>query len=184
LESCEAFLGITQRCSDQNAFVAVAYPPDAEFPRYLACKPNSNPDTFLKQAPELIDGIKRGVEQAFTATVPFFGPIVEGVACTDGVIFACAALAVDIANDAGVVPDGVAKDAVDLADATQRCANGDIAACTQVGTKGAQAAGLDIPGEDANVVADVVQKCLAKDSDACAQLGQEVAGAAGVSGTQ
>lgn len=101
----------------------------------------------------------------------------------DFLAFACAVLALDVTEAAGAPVPGVTGEAIAIAHQTTDCAADDIVACAQVGTRGARAAGLTIPGVDPGQVADDARKCGDGDFAACLNLGKTAADAAGLPGT-
>jgi uncharacterized Rossmann fold enzyme len=180
MTACSAFMGIDKYCADHDAFVAVSYPNPDSSRRSLTCASYSHPDDALDQLQHIVKGVGEGLADAAVGAAPFLGPVIEGVGCVYGVIFACAVLALDIADAAGAQIPGVVGDALQLGNQAAQCIDGDVLACAQLGAKGATAIGLQIPGEDAAEVAADVQKCNAGDYAACFHLGSEAAQAAGI----
>ena len=178
-QSCMRVMGIEQFCTDRDAYVVVEYD-TAGRRSHFKCQANSHDLTFSEELERLVTGIGQGLATAYTAAAPFLGPVASGVACVNGVIYACAALALDILDQAGVPLTGVAADAVQIATQTPQCVNGNIAACAQIGARGARLAGVNIPGADAAKVAEDAQKCKTNDFAACVRLGRAAGNAAGV----
>jgi hypothetical protein len=180
LENCLWIMGIEPYCRAHDAFVAVQYEPNNYHPRYFKCAANWHESTLLEEIDHLVRGIGQGLATAYTAAAPYFGPVVSAYACVQGVIFACATLALDLADRAGLQLPREAADAVQIASHVTKCVDGNIASCAQLGVRGARAAGITIPGEDAIRVAEDVRKCANQDFAACARLGLTAADAAGV----
>ena len=176
MELCTWVMGINQYCASQGAHPMVGVEDDR---RSLVCWQNYRESTFLEEIEDLATGAFAQFIDAANAAAPFVTMAVSAVACGYGAIFACATLALDLAQRAGVVPEGIAREALEAADQVAKCADGDIVACAQVGSKGARAAGVKIPGDVAKAI-DNGQKCLAQDFKACATLGLMAADAAGV----
>ena len=55
------------------------------------------------------------------------------------------------------------------------CINGDILACVKLGTQGASATGVDIPGEDLVQAGKDAQACSDGDFAACVRLDEQAA---------
>jgi hypothetical protein len=174
------FLGIKAYCdSHDHAYVTVGYPPQAYFPRFLQCTSRSDSEDVVDQFVHIWTGIGQGLADAAVATVVYLPEITQGVACLDGVMFACASLAVDLSARAVDLPPEL-EVAVDLATDAASCVDGDIVSCAELGKAGARAAGVGIPGEDEQQVAALVLQCANEDYAACARLGLRAAAAAGV----
>jgi hypothetical protein len=179
LQKCADFMGITAYCESKNAYVATGYPPGSETDRFLQCRERSGSNDVVDQFVRIWTGIGQGLGEAAVATIVFSPEIGQGLACLDGVVFACATLAVDLGARAVELPPEIA-DAVDLVTDASSCVNGDIVSCARLGAAGARAAGIPIPGEDAGQVALLTQQCLNEDYAACLRLGEKAAMAAGV----
>jgi hypothetical protein len=185
LEKCIKTMGLEKACNDINAFVAVSY--DQRYTgdpnnnrRALICSPRSSSDSFGDQFEHLVRGIRQGLTDAVVAAAPFFSMAVQGYACLDGVVFACATLALDIVDAAGADVPGVAHDVLEIARQAPDCVTGDIVACAQLGARGASAAGLSIPGIDPGQVLGDSKQCADGDFAACMRLGKTAAEASGV----
>jgi hypothetical protein len=178
LKDCEDFLGITQHCAGEQGHVVFGYPRQSEMP-FLTCGKNAPDEGIIEQYEEIARAIESTVVTVFVAIAPMLGPAVEITACSSGVIFACATLAVDVAAQVAGT-EGVASDVLDLSNSAASCADGDILACVKLGTKGASATGVDIPGEDLARAGVDGQACADGDFGACLRLGEQAADAAGV----
>jgi len=182
LEWCEEVLGLTSYCKAHGSFVAEDLNTKTG-KRALICSPINKKDTPGEQVEHIARGVEQGLQDAFVAASPFLGPASEGLACVNGVIYACAALALDIAEHAsGNQVPGVGADVLAITRQAQDCAGGDLGACAQIGLRGAARAGLNIPGKDPAKVAAAAQKCNANDQAACAELGEDAVDAAGLKG--
>jgi hypothetical protein len=180
MENCIWIMGIEPYCRAHDAFTAVEYGGGDGNSKYLKCAPYSHPDDALDQIEHIGRGVYEGLVTAYVAAAPYLGPLVSGAACANGVIYACAALALDIANLAGASPPGIAADAVDLASDASKCIGGDIATCAALGIRGAKAAGVTIPGVDVGKIAEDARQCAGGDFAACVRLGVTAADAGGV----
>jgi hypothetical protein len=185
LEGCIQTMGLEKACNDINAGVAVSY--DQRYTgdpnnnrRALICSPRSSGDSFGDQFEHLVRGIRQGLTDAVVAAAPFFSMAVQGYACLDGVVFACATLALDVIDAAGADVPGVAHDVLAIARQAPDCVTGDIVACAQLGARGASAAGLSIPGIDPGQVLGDGKQCADGDFAACLRLGKTAADASGV----
>ena len=174
---CPWIMGIAQHCRARDAFVAIAY--DANARRYLTCSPYSRPDDVLDQAEHIARGVYEGLVTAYVAAAPYLGPIVSGVACVNGVIYACATLALDVAGETVQLPPE-ATQALAIANEVTACIEGNFIDCAQLGARGARSAGVTIPGEEAVKVFQDAQQCRNGDFRACVRLGFAAADAAGV----
>jgi hypothetical protein len=180
LEStCLWIMGIEQSCRARDAFVAEEYDSRGAFSHYI-CSANWHESTFFEELEHLVRGIGQGLATAYQAAAPYFGLVVSGVACVKGVLYACATLALDIADLVGAPAAGVAGDAIHAAAQMEKCIDGNLAACAAIGGRGARLAGVNIPGKDPGQIADDAKKCDAGDFAACARLGQAAGDAAGV----
>ncbi|WP_159017260.1 hypothetical protein [Cognatiluteimonas profundi] len=179
MDVCLNLMGINQYCAAHDSFVAVGYDRDQTY-RYLVCAPYSHPDSVGDQFVHLATGIAQGVADAFIAAVPFVGAAVSGVACVYGQIYACAVLALEISDAAGVPIAGVAGEAIGIAADVPKCSDGDLVSCAKIGVRGARVAGLTIPGKDPAQVADDAKLCDDGDFAACMRLGKSAADAGGV----
>ncbi|MEO8019315.1 MAG: hypothetical protein ABI769_16010 [Pseudomonadota bacterium] len=179
LQACIDFMGITAYCAAKNANVTVGYPPQSESNRFLQCTARSGSNNVVDQFVHIWTGIGQGLGEAAVATIVYSPEIIQGYACLDGVVFACASLAVDLGARAVELPPAI-QDAVDLANDASACVNGDVVSCAKLGAAGARAVGIPIPGEDAGQVALLTQQCLSEDYAACLRLGEKAAMAAGV----
>jgi hypothetical protein len=179
LDACMNLMGINQYCANHDSFVAVGYENDGNS-RYLVCSPLSHPDSVGDQFVHLVNGIGQGLGDAFVAAVPFVGPVVAGVGCMYGQVYACAVLALEISDAAGAPLAGVAGEAFAIAAEVPKCTDGDVVSCAKLGAHGATAAGLTIPGKDAAQVASDAQLCDNGDFGACMRLGKAASDAGGV----
>jgi hypothetical protein len=179
LQGCIDYMGITAYCDRQGAGIGIGYPPQAESPRYLQCQSRAHSEDVIEQAEHIIRGVAEGLKDAAVATIVYSPEIVQGAACMNGVVFACASLAVDLAARAIELPPEI-KDAVDLATDASGCVNGDVVSCAKLGAAGARAVGIGIPGEEAGQIAALIQACANEDYGACLRLGEKAAMAAGV----
>jgi hypothetical protein len=179
LQDCEKFMGITAYCESKGASVTTGYPPGSESNRFLQCTAHSGSNDVVDQFVHIWTGIGQGLGEAAVATIVYSPEIIQGYACMDGVVFACASLAVDLGARAVELPPEL-KDAVDLATDATACVNGDVVSCARLGAAGARAVGVKIPGEDAGQVALLTQQCLSEEYAACLRLGEKAAMAAGV----
>jgi hypothetical protein len=178
LATCIDFMGITAYCDNKGANVGVGYLPQTET-RILQCTARGHSDDVVDQFIHIWTGIGQGLGEAAVATLVYSPEIVQGYACLDGVAFACASLAVDLAGRIIELPPAI-KDAVDLATDATGCVNGDVVSCAKLGAAGARAVGVAIPGEDAGQIALLTQQCANEDYGACLRLGEKAAMAAGV----
>jgi hypothetical protein len=178
MEICPWVMGIAQHCAARDAFVAVAY--DAESHRYLTCAPYSHPDDILDQAEHIARGVYQGLVTAYVAAAPYLEAAVSATACLNGVIYGCATLALQLAEEAGLQLPGEAAQAIDIAEEVTSCLEGNAIDCAQLGARGARAAGVTIPGVDVGTVAEQAQQCSDGDFRACIRLGLSAANAAGV----
>jgi hypothetical protein len=176
LDICPWVMGIGKHCEDRDAFVAVAYDADG---RYLTCAPYSHPDDILEQAEHIARGVSEGLVTAYVAAAPYLEPAISGIACLNGVVYGCATLALQLADQAGLELPGEAAQAIEIAEEVTACIEGSAIDCAQLGARGARAAGVTIPGEDAVHVAEDAQQCGDGDFRACIRLGLTAANAAG-----
>jgi hypothetical protein len=190
MASCSAFMGLDDWCARHNSFVMVTSDriitgdPRGNS-RALFCVPVPTSDSAIDQVREISEGVAEGLADSFVAAAPYLSIATQGYACIDGVVFACATLALDLADKAGAPVPDVAPEAVAAAKQATDCADGDVVACAQLGTRTVNAAGvsLPIPGLDPGEVADNTQKCLNDDSFlACLRLGKSATDAAGIPG--
>jgi hypothetical protein len=179
LDVCQGVMGIAQHCADRDAFVTVAYNPNDNNHRYLTCAPYSHPDDILDQAEHIINGVYEGLVTAYVAAAPYLEATVSAYACLDGVLYSCATLALQLADQAGLHLQGEAAQALDIAEDVTSCIEGGAIDCAKLGARGARAAGVTIPGEDVAHVAELVQQCRNGDFRSCLHLGLTVAEAAG-----
>jgi hypothetical protein len=179
LQECMDYMGITAYCDAKNAYVTVGYPPQSESNRFLQCTERTGSNDVVDQFVHIWTGIGEGLRDAAVATIVYSPLIIQGYACLDGVVFACASLAVDIGSRVVELPPEIG-DAVDLVAEASSCVNGDVVSCAKLGAAGARAAGVEIPGEDAGHIALLTQQCLNEDYAACLRLGERAAMAAGV----
>lgn len=183
IDWCLDVMGVQQYCASHASFTAVAYP--AQGGRAMICVPFSKRDSAAEQVEHIARGVEQGAQDALVATAPFLGPAAEGVACANGIVYACAVLALDVGEVVAgkkIVKQvaGVAADAIAVATQAQNCANGDAGACAQLGVRAAARAGLSIPGKKAAQIATTAQQCNAHNNNACIELGAETVDAAGL----
>ena len=178
LATCSDFMGITAYCDSKNAGVAVGYIPQTTI-RVLQCSERGHPENVVEQFVHIWTGIGQGLGEAAVASYAYAPQILQGYACLDGVAFACASLAVDLASRAISLPPEL-KDAIDIANDASGCVDGDIVACAKLGAAGARAVGVAIPGEDAGQIALLTQQCANGDYGACVRLGERAAMASGL----
>jgi hypothetical protein len=180
LNRCNDFFGITAWCNSQGSdhYLATTSPPQSES-RIEVCAQQGAP---LGDALEQTKFLVTAIAQAVLTAMPFVDDVVQGTLCLESTLFACATLAANGAQQANLVDEGVAHDAIDLTGKIGDCADGDIVACAQAGLKGtsdvASAAKVKIPGVDAASAA--VDCANNQDFDSCVQLGVMAADAAGV----
>ena len=185
MQNCQQIMGVTAYCAkqDANPLVDNFTEQGGHVARErLICVPKSHPDTIGQQADHIVKGVSEGLSDAMTAAAPYLGPVVEGVSCANGVIYACAALALDIVDRTlGDAMSSDVKTVLQIGNDALACANGNVATCASLGAQGIKAAtGFDIPG------GDIAQNILdSKDCDdgsftACARLGEQAAEAAGL----
>jgi hypothetical protein len=179
LDWCLDVMGLQKYCADHASFLATAYPKSGG--RAMICVPFSKRDSAAEQVGHIARGVEEGTQDAFVAASPFLGPISEGIACTNGIIYACAVLALDVVQvTTGKQVAGIAGDAIAIATEAQKCGNGDAGACAQLGVRAAARAGLNIPGKNAAQIATAAQQCNARNNNACIELGMDTADAAGL----
>lgn len=198
--TCVLVMGVEQYCDARDAFVSVRYSQYLRLPtdrfestaRYLACSPRARPADILEDIERIGAGIAQGLVTAFAFAAQFVSPVVAGLGCVNGVLYACVTLAIDIAAYAGFRQVPELREAVAIADQVLTCVNGNIAACAQIGARGAALAagvtipgtsirvpGISIPGVDADAVAHA-QACVGGEFGACVRLGLAAASAGGV----
>jgi hypothetical protein len=178
LATCTDYMGIKRYCEAKNLMVAVSTLPQTTN-RILVCSERFHPDNVVDQFVHIWTGIGQGLGDAAVATIAYAPQIVQGYACLDGVAFACASLAVDLASRAVKLPPEI-KDAVDIVNDASGCVDGDVVSCAKLGAAGARAAGVAIPGEDAGQIALLTQQCANEDYGACLRLVEKAAMAAGI----
>ncbi len=178
LQDCQNFMGITAYCAARDAGVVIGY---SDSGRFYHCSPHADSDNdVFDQFVHIWTGIGQGLGEAAVATIVYSPEIIQGYACLDGVAFACASLAADLAVRAGAVPPEV-EGATDLVLAASSCVDGDVFSCAKLGSAGARAVGVEIPGDDGGEIAQLTQACLnEEDYGACLRLGEKAADAAGV----
>ena len=177
LGSCLWIMGIQQYCRAHDAFVGVAYDGNR---RYLKCAPRSHPDSAIEQIEHIARGVAQGLADAFTAAAPFVTPVVAGLGCINGVIYACATLALELADRAGLRLPPEAAEAVTIVKQVNACVEGGVVDCAQLGARGARALDVEIPGKDAVQVVEDTRRCGNGEFAACVRLGLKAADAAGV----
>jgi len=172
LDSCIDFMGITEYCDKMDhALVGTGSLPDGA--KVFQCEARTESEDVLEQ----IVHIGKGVAEGLVTAAPFVALGVQGAACAEGVVFACATIAVQVAGHA--VPNEVRNVYGYVNDALQ-CSNGDVVACSTLGVAALKAADISIPGEDLAQLAFLADRCRNNDFRACMILGQKAAGAAGV----
>lgn len=177
LQDCLDFMGLTAYCDARDAGVTIGY---SDSGRFFRCSSRAGSNDVVDQFIHIWTGIGQGLGEAAVATIVYSPEIIQGYACLDGVAFACASLAVDLAVRADAIPPEV-QDAADLVNQASSCVDGDVISCAKLGAAGARAAGVEIPGEEARDIAQMAQRCLNEDDyGACVRLGEKAADAAGV----
>jgi hypothetical protein len=184
MNECTRLMGIEAYCAARDSFIAFdLYDNDTR--SRLICAPRSHPDSLGEQAEHLVRGVEQGLRDALIAAAPYLGPVTEGISCASGVVFACAALALDVAgrlnNAAGnPLPDAVA-DMLPVANRALSCAEGDYVACVSLGHDGVEKlTGVDIPTVDVTELVMAANDCRNGIIGACMQIGQKAVEAAGV----
>ena len=177
LTACLWIMGIEQYCAAHDAFVGTDY--DANR-RFLKCAPKAHPDDAFEQMEHIARGIAQGLTTAYVAAAPFVTPVVAGLGCINGVLYACGTLVLELAGQAGLQLPAEAAQALDIANDVKDCAEGAVVACAQLGVRGARAAGVQIPGVDIAKVTEDSTKCRNGEFAACVRLGLTAAKAAGV----
>jgi len=184
MNECTRLMGIEAYCAARDSFIAFdLYDNDTR--SRLICAPRSHPDSLGEQAERLVRGVEQGLADALIAAAPYLGPVTEGISCASGVVFACAALALDVAgrlnNAAGnPLPDEVA-DMLPVAKRALSCAEGDYVACVSLGHDGVEKlTGVDIPTADVTELVTAVNDCRNGIIGACMQIGQKAVETAGV----
>jgi len=74
---------------------------------------------------------------------PFVAEGVLAVTCAYGQIYACAVLALEVSDQAGLKIPTEVGDAIYVANKAPQCIDGDVVACAYLGARGAKAAGLE-----------------------------------------
>ncbi len=180
MDACTDFMGINKYCDDRGAYAAVT---TVSAPgtwrgdvRVLKCTPKYHADTIDEQFIHIWTGIGEGLLTA----APFVGEGVLAVTCLYGQIYACAVLALEVSDQAGLEIPTEVGDALYVANKAPQCIDGDVVACAYLGACGAKAVGLEIPGVPAIKIFEDQQKCTDGDFAACVRLGREAADAGGV----
>ena len=181
VDACVEFMGITKYCADRDSFVAVvAVRDDANTwrggKRILQCSPKYQADSIGDQFIHIWTGIGEGLLTA----APFVAEGVLAVTCAYGQIYACAVLALEVSDQAGLKIPTEVGDAIYIANKAPQCIDGDVVACAYLGARGAKAVGLEIPGIPALKVFEDQQKCTDGEFAACVRLGKEAADAGGI----
>ncbi|OJX15552.1 MAG: hypothetical protein BGO82_12955 [Devosia sp. 67-54] len=176
---CARVTGITAYCDAQDAFIAQdLYGPQGNKKR-LICVPYSRPDSIGEQAAHIVRGVEQGLSDALIAAAPYLGPATEGVSCINGVLFACAALALDVVDI--VAGNKIPQDVKLFADQAISCAGGGYVECASLGERSIEKlSGVKIPASDVVQVLSDVSDCKNRIYAACARLGQQAASAAGL----
>jgi hypothetical protein len=174
---CLWIMGIEQYCRARDAFPGVAYDGNR---RYLKCAPYSHPDSAVEQIEHIARGVAQGLTDAYVAAAPFVTPVVAGLGCINGVVYACGTLALEFADQAGLRLPPEATEAATIVKQVNACAEGAVVDCGQLGARGARALNLKIPGEDVAQVVEDGRKCGNGEFAACVRLGLKAADAAGV----
>ena len=177
LSRCMWIMGIEQYCRARGAFPAAAYDGNR---RYLKCAPFSHPDSAIEQIEHIARGVAQGLTDAWVAAAPFVTPVVAGLGCINGVVYACATLALDLADQAGLRLPPEAAEAATIAKHVTACVEGAVVDCGQLGARGARALNLQIPGKDVAQAIEDARKCGSGEFAACVHLGLTAADAAGV----
>jgi Alpha-L-arabinofuranosidase B (ABFB) domain len=174
---CVWIMGIEQYCRARDAFPGVAYDGNR---RYLKCAPYSHPDSAVEQIEHIARGVAQGLTDAYVAAAPFVTPVVAGLGCINGVVYACGTLALEFADQAGLRLPPEATEAATIVKQVNACVEGAVVDCGQLGARGARALSLKIPGEDVAQVVEDGRKCGNGEFAACVRLGLKAADAAGV----
>jgi len=175
-KDCVDFMGLTKYCADQGAHVMPDYRGNKAI---LNCQLDYHQDSWLWQYGEEARWIANAAHDAFVAVVPMLELAGETTGCAAGVIFACVALAVDVAGHVDQLAGGA--DVADSVLSVKDCAEDDILACAKLGQKGIDAAaGVTIPGEDPASVDGDAARCRNGEFQACMRLGEQAAGAGGM----
>jgi hypothetical protein len=180
IDICLWIMGIEQYCRAHDAFVAVGNEGIQGNRRYVKCAARSHPDSAIEQIEHIARGVAQGLADAFTAAAPFVTPVVAGLGCINGVLYACATLALEVADRAGLRLPPEAAEATNIVKQVNGCVEGGVLDCAQLGARGARALDLDIPGKDAAQVVEDTRKCGNGEFAACVRLGLKAADAAGV----
>jgi hypothetical protein len=190
LDSCVDIMGITKYCADRDSYVNVQWDTQ-QTRRMMVCTKNYHQDSPLEEVEHLVRGISQGLSDAFVAATPFMGPAIEFASCASGILYSCAVFLVDVGEELGkeLAPEqyqqyvagvAAANDGIEIARQVKSCWNGDVGACARVGSRGANLAGLKIPGKDAAKTVDDANKCKSGDNDACTRIGQSVVDVSGL----
>ena len=163
MTECGTIMGIYAACAASNSYATVDVYTDTDLHpsrerQRLICVQHARDETWIQQAEHLGKGVAEGLADAMVAAAPYLGPGIEGISCVSGVVYGCAALALDIVDKTGALSDVVPKsvdphvvDLVgDLITSVDSCTDGDITGCVHLGQAGLKAAaGAKIPGPDA-----------------------------------
>ena len=181
VDSCINFMGVDKYCNDRDAAVYAVEVSDAEnsrrgVSRILKCLPHVHSDDVVDQFIHIWTGIGEGLLTA----APFVGEAVLAVTCAYGQIYACAVLALEVSDQAGVRIPTEVGDAIYIANKAPQCIDGDVVACAYLGARGAKAVGLEIPGIPVLKVIEDQQRCTDGEFAACVRLGKDATDAGGI----
>src|SRR4029079_10120479 len=150
---CATVNGITAYCAARDSYPAIDLYGGAGNLKRLICVQKYHADTIGEQAAHIVRGVEQGLADALIAAAPYLGPATEGVACLNGVVFACAALGLDAldalaAHKVVPLPDA-AKNAIPIAHTALDCAGGDYVSCAELGQQGLkEISGIQLPAAD------------------------------------
>jgi len=171
---CMEFMGINKYCADRGMFAGSREDPDGRLA--IVCKPPYHHDTIDEQFVHIWTGIGEGLLTA----APFVAEGVLAGTCLFGQVYACAVLALQVSEQAGLKIPGEVGDAIYIANKAPQCIDGDVVACAYLGARGAKVVGLEIPGLPVAKIWDDQEKCTNGEFAACVRLGKEAADAGGI----
>ena len=184
MNECTRMMGIDAYCAARDSFIAVDLYDNGTRSR-LICAPRSHPDSIGEQAEHIVRGVKEGLSDALVAAAPYLGPVTEGIGCASGVVFACAALALNVADQVnratGNPLPGPVSDMLPVANRALSCSQGDYVSCASLGQDGVKKlTGVNIPATDLTELALAANDCRNGIVASCVQLGQKAVDAAGI----
>ena len=181
MTECSEIMGINAHCAESGAIPMMTYGGPQGNDRWLVCVPRYRQDSIGEQAERIAVDVKDGLNDALVAASPYLGPAIEAYGCLNGVVYACAALALDILDRAIVDVPPEARAALNISNDLISCIDGDVAACVTAGKLGYKTAvGHEIPGGDLIQIALDARECREDIFAACARMGQAAAEAAGI----